>query len=458
MGYYYNQYNQKCERDICANDEGEEDIYLNGEYANKITLNNDNNKEYIFHVNNSDYIYFFQCENGDGFIHYGYNISCPKLCVLQYGVQGHNNKVHLNYYRNATGSNIIIKINSIKTYKGIIQSLKTKDFIINDILPIISQKNIIIFEPIVDYILYIKSLDNTISIKIAEYINHMSINDILKVSQKYFESCNNEINELKIGKIYIISISTEKEDTFNKPYDILLQPKILKDEVIEIKEDYKFLYLTKEIDYILDFSKNNLKSYLGLSRLTLDSEIKIKKIETGEEVTINKNNMYYRFNEVDEIFKGKIILKVNNLKSALFSFIYKFSENETEILNEKEYINYNISKEITIIKFDKNKKDKYIKISISTNNKKEIKFSIANGFAINNYIEYSKNNTINYIQKKYSKTDIIVFNPNIELITNESFYLALMFETKDMKDEIGIISISKTEKLLIDDLNIDFSK
>ena len=90
--------------------------------------------------------------------------------------------------------------------------------------------------------------------------------------------------------------------------------------------------------------------------------------------------MYYRFNEVDEIFKGKIILKVNNLKSALFSFIYKFSENETEILNEKEYINYNISKEITIIKFDKNKKDKYIKISISTNNKKEIKFSIANGF------------------------------------------------------------------------------
>ena len=168
--------------------------------------------------------------------------------------------------------------------------------------------------------------------------------------------------------------------------------------------------------------------------------------------------MYYRFNEVDEIFKGKIILKVNNLKSALFSFIYKFSENETEILNEKEYINYNISKEITIIKFDKNKKDKYIKISISTNNKKEIKFSIANGFAINNYIEYSKNNTINYIQKKYSKADIIVFNPNFELITNESFYLALMFEKKDIKDEIGIISISKTEKLLIDDLNIDFSE
>ena len=33
--------------------------------------------------------------------------------------------------------------------------------------------------------------------------------------------------------------------------------------------------------------------------MTIESEIKIKEMETGEEVTINKDNKYYRFNEID---------------------------------------------------------------------------------------------------------------------------------------------------------------
>ena len=411
IGYYYNHYKGKCIRDICANDEGEEDIYLNGEYESLITLNSQNNKEYIFHLNNSDYTYFFESENLEGYIHYGYNISCTsKLCALKYGGFSHKNKVHLNYYRNATGNNINIKITSVKNYKGIINSIKTKDYLINDISPIPVSKNILLFEGLVDYILYIKSLDNTISISIAEYNNEMSIDDILNINPKYFDNCNGELIELNKGKIYIISIATETEETFNKPYDILLQPKILNEEPIEINENKKFIYFSKEKEYILDFSNNNMKSYLALSRLTLDSEIKIKEMETGEEVTINKNNIYYRFNEIDGIFKGKIVLKINNQKDALLSFIYKCDDNDTEILNAKEYFDYKISKGINIIKFDNNKKDKFIRITIKTNNLKEIKFEMFRGFGLNNYIEYSKNNTFNFLPKKYSKINIIIYN------------------------------------------------
>ena len=456
IGYYYNQFEGRCIRDVCANDEGEEDIYLNGEYERTITLNKQNNKEYIFYVNNSDYTYFFQSENGEGYIHYGYNISCPKICALKYGGFSHNNKVHLNYYRNASESNFVIKISSIKNFKGTINSIKTQNYIMSDISPIKSSKNIILFEGLVDYILYIKSLDNTVAIEMAEYKNEMSINDILDINQKYFDTCNGEINELKGNKIYILAIKTENEETFNKPFDILLQPKILKEDIIKIGQDNKFIYIAKEKEYTLDFTNNDMQSYLELSRLTLDSEIKIKEMKTGEEITINKNNIYYRFSEIDEVFKGKIILKVNNLKDALFSFIYKTPEDKAEILSEKEFNNHQITKEINIIKFNNNSKDKFIRVTINTNNGKAIKFVMSSGFAKNNYIEYSKNNAPNYLPKKYPKTDIIIYNPNYELEDGESFYLALIFESEDIKDESNPLLITKSEKFMIDDLNVDF--
>jgi len=84
------------------------------------------------------------------------------------------------------------------------------DYLINDISPITKSKNILLFDGLVDYILYIKSLDNTISIERAEYNDEMNINDILETNPKYFDNCNGELIELSPGKIYIISISTEK--------------------------------------------------------------------------------------------------------------------------------------------------------------------------------------------------------------------------------------------------------
>ena len=455
LGYYFNIYNNKCERDICANDEGEEDIDLNGEYEKTIIINKENNKEYIFHVNNTEYIYLFQSENSEGYIHYGYNISCPNLCALQYGIPNHSNKVHINYNRNATENDIIIKITTIKNFNGVITSIKTKDFMYNSISPLSTPKAIFIFEGLNDYILYIKSLDNSISIKKAEYSKEMNINDILEINPKYFEDCDNEINELNINKIYIIGIYAETEKALNKPYDLLIQPKIIETEILGINEDIKFLYLDKEKEYIFDFSNNKNKSYIQLSRLNLDSEIKIKELKTGEEVKINKDNLYYRFNEIEEVFKGRISIKINNSKNALINFIYKYySENDIEILKEKEYENYEISKANIIIKFDNNKKNKFIKVTINTfNDEKNIRFAMASGFGINNYIEYSKYNIPNTVPMKFSKIDIIIYNPDYELEKDEYLYLALIFDNDDIKDKI---LISKTERFLLDDLNVDY--
>ena len=455
LGYYYNIYKDKCERDICANDEGEEDIYLNDNYENTIKLNKDNNKEYIFHVNNSNYIYLFENKNGeDGYVHYGYNNSCSKLCILQYGIPVHKNKIHLNYYRNATENDVVIKISSIKNYNGLIISLKTKDSIFDRIAPLLLPKNILIFEGLSDYILYLKSLDNRISIKKAEYTNDMNINDILNINQKYFEDFEDEITLLNSGKIYILAVVSESKETYSKPYEILLQPKIIEKESIKV-EDNNFIYIDKEKEYILDFSNNNNNVYIELSRLSLESELIIKELETGEETIINKDNIYYKFKEKEEIFKGKLSLKIKNSKDALINFIYKCKEDETEILSEKEYDDYQISKSKIIIKLNNNIKKKFIKVTVKTLNEKNIKFSMSSGFGINNYIKYSKSNIPDSLSKKYSKTDIIIYNPDYKLENNEYFYLSLFFENKDIKNTI---LISKTERLLLDDLNPNISE
>ena len=57
----------------------------------------------------------------------------------------------------------------------------------------------------------------------AEVYKNVFNNDFGKmvINPKYFDNCIGELIELNTGKIYIISITTETEETFNKPYDIL---------------------------------------------------------------------------------------------------------------------------------------------------------------------------------------------------------------------------------------------
>ena len=455
LGYYYNQYKEKCERDICADDEGEEDIYLNGEYEKNIILNKDNNKEYIFHVNNADYIYFFESDNDNGFIHYGYNISCTKICTLQ--LNNYYDQLHINYYRNATNDNINIKVSSRKVNDVIIRSIKSKDTQINDISPISKTKNIIIFEGYIDYILYTKALDNSIEIKLGEYNAEMTIDSILNIDEKYFKNCN-ELTRLNNNKIYIIAFISE-EKMLNKPFEILLQPISLEEDIISMNEDYKFLFISKEKGrYVLDFSNYNIKINLQLSRLTLDSEIKITEYETLETVTINKDNIYYNFNEIEGIFTGKILLELNNEKDALINIIFKYTDSEVDILPEREYSKYKVNKTLTIINLDNNTKDKYTKIIIGTKNNKAIKFSMYKGFSLKGFSKYSQYNMPQYLLNKYNKTEISLYNPNYELEKDESYNLFLFFDEEDILDKNDPILITKIDKYSIFDIDISEDK
>ena len=114
-------------KDYIPNEEDEENIYLEGEYNKEIILNKDNNKRFIFHINNYEYIYFFESANIDGYIHYSENIPCPNLCAIQYNQSIHENLIYINYYKNATELNIHIIISSIKDFDGEIKSIKSNE-------------------------------------------------------------------------------------------------------------------------------------------------------------------------------------------------------------------------------------------------------------------------------------------------------------------------------------------
>ena len=456
IGYYFNQYKQKCERDICANDPGEKDIYLNGEYNETIVINNENNMEYIFHINNSDYIYFFESIRGNGYIHYGYNRSCPNLCVVQFDSETQDNKVYLNYYRNATEQNIVVKISSIKDFKGKIISRKLVNEQINEIEPIKISKSIYIIESFSDYILYSKSIDNSITLLCTEYKNEMTKSDILNVNRNYFKECGGKINELNSNTIYIFSILSE---AYNMPVEILLQPKKLPQNIKISGDRTNFLYLSSDIDYyLIDFEGNTIQRNIELSRLTINSELIIKEIETGEEVKINADNLYYTFNEIDNIFTGKIAIKVLSRENALIEFIFKYSENDGEILEDREYNNYKLSKKLSIIKFDKNRKNKEVYLSIYSKNEKEFKITMVSGYSKNFYYHYSKSNQPSNVDYKNYLYEITINNPDSQLEKDESFYLALIFDEKEIKDDFYYISLNKLDKYRIDDFNVEISE
>ena len=446
----------KFKKDIIHNEEDEEDIYLNGEYEKEIILNKDNNKKYIFHLNNSEYIYFFETDEIEGFIHYGNDIPCPNFCAVQFNQSNHDNIIYINFYKNATEKSIVVKISSSKDFKGQIKSIKTADLIKDSINPISVLKTIFIFESYNDYILYLKSIDDSISIKCTEYNKEMTKTDIININDRYYRNCNNRINELKLNTIYIFSILSE---SYNKPFEILLQPKNNKANIEIIDDKTNFLFLSNTVnEYSLDFNKNKVIRSIQLSRDTIDSEITIESSEINENIKLNKDNLYYLFNNENSPFKGILSIKITNGKNALIKFLFKYNENNADFLNDKEYINYNISKEITIIKFSNNHKNKFININIFSENNKNFKLSMISGYAKGNYFLNSSSNQISNLEMETSSVDIKIYNENITLEENEYFYLFLFFEEEKLSNNTYELFLNKIDKYSIDDINVDFSE
>ena len=128
------------------------EITLKNEYQEKITINRENNTEYIFTIDTKEYIYFFKSDSA-GYIHYEIDNPCSTLCVLQKDGMNHKNKVYLNINGDIKDNEVVIEINSVKDFNGYIQSLEATNIDTNYISEI-PEKIILIAEPKVDYIYF----------------------------------------------------------------------------------------------------------------------------------------------------------------------------------------------------------------------------------------------------------------------------------------------------------------
>ena len=381
LGYYYSRYEDRCIRDNCTNDPDMEIIVLNDSYDRTIVLNIDNNKEYVFLIDTKEYIYFFEA-NETGYIHYKINNPCPSFCVLQMNQPNHNNKLHINYFRNITDKEITIKITSINNFTGSIQSLVAENFNYEKVLSL-PPKLILIAETVVDYVFYFKVFDDNSRLFYAEYNEEMNISDILEINEKYFEEFENKIIEASSNKRMIFAVVTEKQGRF---IQTLIQPKITEKEIfITNSENPLIVYFSKDNgNYTVDFSQSRKNIIIHLSKLSFDSEISIKNLQTEKVTLLNAENTYYDFNDINAIFQGKLSIGVIKGNCSALELLYT-SPNDFEVLTEKEYSNHKISK-TTIIKFDNNAKDNYITISIHSKSENPFGYSFITFYSKEGYV------------------------------------------------------------------------
>ena len=96
--------------------------------------------------------------------------------------------------------------------------------------------------------------------------------------------------------------------------------------------------------------KQKGKKMITLSRKTLNTKIKIFKNDK-EEIELNKDNLYYK---IEDNFVDKLILEVNE-NDAFIEFLSDYGD--YRILEDLKKEQFEISKDITIIKIPENRKD-----------------------------------------------------------------------------------------------------
>ena len=206
------------------------------------------------------------------------------------------------------------------------------------------------------------------------------------------------------------------------------QPKLIdKDIVIPSALEKNNIYLSKNDDgYNLDFSNNAYDRIIKLSKASIDSEIIIKNIITGKEVTLNSANSYYTFEEKNSIFKDKLSIKVTKGNGAVLEFLS--DAKDFEILSEKEYSNYKLSN-YTIIKFEKNDKNENITIKLNTTSGKKFGYTFTEDYVKGNYAPIQSQNPP--LTSDSNTYEFSIINKNENLQKDESYSVILYFNKDD---------------------------
>jgi hypothetical protein len=176
IGFYYNQYEQKCLEECSFNDT--KSYLITDDIKDKIFIIEKNiTTTFIFITENSNEYYFFN--SSENLIH-------PKIGFLQSVVEEINSKKQ-------TEKNCELRISKINTDISILLH-RNKIFNENYIGLISNNETIIILQVTEDHIFYLNDLFNRKAnkIKYTQFNNQMKLDDILERNDKYFKEYNND--------------------------------------------------------------------------------------------------------------------------------------------------------------------------------------------------------------------------------------------------------------------------
>ena len=330
---------------------------------------------------------------------------------------------------------------------------------------------------ICSFFIYIKGIDESLSIysTLNDYQtidkNQEFIIETTVESMAYFDSID-KISVIYISKDYQKGISQDDERITGKFYKIepnvkyyvknllyfdlpsnfkrYLYPLDLSKEEIKI-DDYSFnyLYLQKDKTYTLNFEKNSMKKMIALSRKTLNAKITINK--DNEKIELNKNNIYYKLNDV---FKGTLILEVKE-DNAFIEFLSGMNDFDDYKLIEGTFLtNHEITSETSILIIEYTQKDIYL----SLNSDLPFKISFAYGFSNEKLYIYDSISDID--SHKRSNINKMIINltlhsvfRDITLMKNEIFSLVIKIQKSlEQKVYINYSQNSKFDYLLDEEI------
>ena len=216
----------------------------------------------------------------------------------------HINLIYINKNKNVTEDIIItiesgLYIENINLIKSYGKNEENKIFLL-------SENNLVIYESTVDNIAFYDTEIKAIDIQCSIYKEELTLEDIMTVNPKYFKEDCRGINIIKKNDIFLVQLELRSGI---KPVKYLFQPFNLDNEILLNKKENSwdnFLYLNRNKKYIVNFTNNKRKIAIQLSKLTLNSNITIKILDSElEEKFLNENNSYYYFKD-DNVFKGKL--------------------------------------------------------------------------------------------------------------------------------------------------------
>ena len=272
-------------------------------------------------------------------------------------------------------------------------------------------------------------------IKFAKYNSSMSPEEIIKINNNYFSDLSENLFILEKNQVYLLYFD------FNEYEEIIFHLTPVKSELIKITRLRNILYLEQNKSYTLDFGSNAFQNIMiKLPRKTLNTEIFLK----DKNISLNENYSYYPLNNK---FTGKLNLEINK-ENALIEILYKYNDNEIDIINLEEQNHIILNKTFNFIVIPKNYTSQVIIFNLNNKTNSNSILAIYKTYTIPPYsLNYQLNNNNNRILLNNFTIKITDhYKDKVHLMENESYCIIIQTLGNDLKLNLDVEIKEEEEK------------